>query len=333
MEVINVCDFPTEWNWLKEEFKPLNLNSLNFSSQSIQSPSFLPKRDSYNRAAIALKAVIALRKKNAILVSHGPRPTFYSAKIAKLLSPETPHLSFSFNFTDLPTGYQHKSMAKAFKQPTKFVTYSTDERKLYADYFDIPIELIDMQYWSVHEPKIDLVSPPVEAGHYICALGSQARDYKTLFLAMKKLKHIRLVVVATEENLKGLEVPSNVKVYSNIPLSKAHNILTHSQFMVLPLRSSFVPCGHVTIVSAMFHKKAIIVTDSSGVYDYIQDEETGLFYEAQNVDDLYQKITYMWEDKSRLDTLCEASYQFAKKNCTEKTVINYFSNFIDSVKL
>ena len=107
MEVINVCDFPIEWNWFKEEFKSLNLNSLNYTSQSIQSPSFIPKRDSYNRAAIALKAVLVSRKQQSILVSHGPRPIYYGANMARFLSPEMPHLSSSFNFTDLPTGFQH----------------------------------------------------------------------------------------------------------------------------------------------------------------------------------------------------------------------------------
>ncbi len=331
MKVINVSDFSSDWCWLKEELEPLNLNSVHYSSQSIHSPSFLPKRQSINRAAIALKATLACNN-SSVLVSHSPRPTYYCSKFAKFLSPETPHLAYSFNFTDLPTGFQRKSMAKAYKQPTRFVTFSTDERKLYADYFDLPIDRIDMQYWSVNEPKIDLDSPPVETGDYICALGSQARDYKTLFLAMKKLKNIRLVVVATEDNVKGLEIPPNVTVYSNIPFSKALNILTHSQFMVLPLRDSVVPCGHGSIVSAMFHKKAIIITDSSGVYDYIKNDETGLFYEAQNETDLSQKIAYMWEDKSRLNKLSEASYQFAKTNCTEKTAVEYFSNFLNSIK-
>ncbi|MFW5432524.1 MAG: glycosyltransferase family 4 protein [Methylophilaceae bacterium] len=332
MKIINVSDFPVEWCWLKKELKVLNLESVHYGSRSIKSPKLSPKRDSINRAVNAFKAVRETKRSPSILVSHAPRSTYYCSNWAKRLSPDTPHLAYSFNFTDLPTGFQRKSMAKAFKQPTRFVTFSTDERKLYADYFDMPIELIDMQYWSVNAPTIDLDSPPVETGDYICALGSQARDYKTLLLAMKKLKHIKLVVVATEENMKGLEVPENVTVYSNIPYAKAFNILTHSQFMVLPLRDSVVPCGHGSIVSAMFHKKAIIITDSSGVYDYIKNEETGLFYEALNADDLSQKIAYMWEDPIRLKKLSDASYQFAHDNCSERAAVDYFSNFLETIK-
>lgn len=331
MKIINVSDFAPEWCWLKEELKPLRLDSVHYSSQSIKSPSLLPKRDSFNRAAIALKATKAVKNSTSILVSHGPRPAYYCSNFAKKIASDTPHLAYSFNFTNLPTGFQRKAMAKAFKHPTRFVTFSTDERQLYADYFDMPIELIDMQYWSINAPTIDIKSQPVESGDYICALGSQARDYKTLLLAMKKLKHIKLVVVATEENLKDLEVPENVTVYSNIPYDKAMNILTHSQFMVLPLRDSVVPCGHGSIVAAMFYKKAIIITDSSGVYDYIKNEETGLFYEALNADDLAQKIAYMWEDPVKLKKLSDASYQFAHDHCSEKAAVDYFSNFLSSL--
>jgi len=331
MKVINISGDQPEWAWIQEELKKLGHESVHYSDRSIQSPSFTPKRDSFNRAVTALRAVKAAVKEPSIVVSHMPRPSYYYAKWAKKLAPDTPHLAYSFNFTDLPTGVQRKSMAKAFQQPTKFVTFSNDERQLYADYFDIPLELIEMQYWAVNPSVIDTKSVPVEQGDYICALGSQARDYKTLFQAMKKLKHIRLVVVATKENLKGLEVPENVTVHTNIPFPKALNILTHSQFMVLPLRDSVVPCGHGSIVSAMFHKKAIIITDSSGVYDYIQGDENGLFYEALNINDLVYQISSLWEDQAKLKRLTQASYDFAMKNCTEQAAVNCFNNFLEYV--
>jgi len=332
MKIVNLSDFDSEWCWLKEEFKEHDQQWSHYSSQSIKLPNFLPKKDSIRRYRAAKNAAIEAKDSPSILISHGPRPTFYGANAIKKYSPETPFLAYSFNFTDLPTGYQRKSMAKAFQQPTRFITYSTDERELYADYFDIPIEKIDMHFWSVHPPKIDFNEPKVETGKYICALGSQARDYKALMLAMKKLKHIRLVVVATEENMAGLEIPPNVTVYSNIPYAKALNILLHSEFMVLPLRDSLVPCGHSSIVNAMFYKKAIIITDSSGVYDYVKNNETGLFYEALNAEDLYQKISQMWEDKAKLKVLSDASYRFAHDNCTEKAAVNYFTNFLSSIK-
>ncbi len=329
MHIINVSDLTTQWNWLRDEFKHTNDEWHHYSSLAVNLPAFLPKKDSIARVIAAGKAVNLARKKPSILVSHGPRPALYAGNLAKMLCPETPHLVYSFNLTDLPSGKQHSLMTRAFQHPTKFVSYSNVERKLYADYFDIPIEKIDMLHWAVHAPKVDLTEAPVESGRYICALGSQGRDYATLIAAMKKLPNIKLVLVASPDSIADLTIPDNVKVHTNILLAQAHNILAHSAFMVLPLRDSQVPCGHVTIVSAMFFNKAIVVTNSLGVQDYIFDDKTGLFCEPKNADDLSEKIKTLWDDSVKNAQLGEAGLAFAQANCTEKTAINYFADFIN----
>ncbi len=329
MQIINVSDLTTQWNWLRDEFKYTDDEWHHYSSLAVNLPAFLAKKDSIARVIAAGKAVNLARKKPSILVSHGPRPALYAGNLAKMLCPETPHLVYSFNLTDLPSGKQHSLMSRAFQQPTKFVSYSNLERKLYADYFDIPIEKIDMLHWAVHAPKVDLAEAPIVSGRYICALGSQGRDYATLIAAMKKLPHIKLVLVASPDSIANLTIPDNVKVHTNIPLAQARNLLAHSAFMVLPLRDSQVPCGHVTIVSAMFFNKAIVVTNSLGVHDYIFDDKTGLFCEPKNADDLSEKIKMLWDDAAKNAQLSEAGLAFAQANCTEKTAINYFADFLN----
>ncbi|OQW69588.1 MAG: hypothetical protein BVN34_04575 [Proteobacteria bacterium ST_bin12] len=92
---------------------------------------------------------------------------------------------------------------------------------------------------------------------------------------------------------------------------------------------SQVPCGHVTIVSTMFFNKAIVVTNSLGVQDYIFDDKTGLFCEPKNADDLSEKIEMLWDDSIKNTQLSEAGFAFAQANCTEKTAINYFADFLN----
>ncbi len=328
MHIINLSDLTTHWNWLRDEFKHTDDEWHHYSSLAVNLPSLLPKKDSIARSIAAVKAVNMARKHSSVLVSHGPRPALYAGNLAKIASPETPHLVYSFNFTDLPNGKQRSLMTKAFQHPSKFATYSSVERKLYADYFDIPIEKIDMLHWAVHAPKVDLTEAPIEHGRYICALGSQGRDYATLFAAMKKLPHIRLVLVANADSIDNLSIPDNVKIYTNIPLIQAQNILAHCELMVLPLRDNQVPCGHVTIVSAMFFNKAIVVTNSLGVQDYIFDDKTGLFCEPKNADDLSEKIKSLWEDSTKNSRLSAAGLAFAHEHCTEKTAVSYFADFL-----
>ena len=331
MNIVNLSDFDPDWCWLKSEFNAHRWRHI--TSKKVQIPQFIPKQLAVKRFIAARQAAIAAQTQASILVAHGPMPTAFGAKQAKRRCPETPFLAYAFNFTDLPKDSVRRLIAKHYQHPSKLVTFSNVERKLYADYFDIPIEKIDMLHWAVHAPKIDLTSTdltsaPIQTGDYICALGSQARDYATLFAAMHALPHIKLVVVASKESIQHLATPTNVIVRAHIPLADAQNILAHSQFTVLPLRDSRVPCGHVTIVSAMFFQKAIIVTNSAGIYDYIQNEHTGLFTAPQDAQDLARKIAELWEDKAKTKALSQAGFAFANAHCTEKTVVNYFEDFL-----
>ena len=330
MKIINLSDFSTQWNWLAREYNNPNLSWEHISIQSYPPPNWLPRGQSLARLRAAWHAFNKANQGNSLLVSHGPRPALYSSAIASYRNHQLPHLVYSFNFTQLPTGIQHRLMAKAYQQPQKFVTYSTAERQLYANYFGIPIDRIDMIHWSVHRPEIDRGAPRLIEGDYVCALGSQGRDFQTLFAALKLLPSVRLIVVTHAEYLKGLEIPDNVTVLTNIPLTQAHNILLHSRLMIVPLRNNEVPCGHVTIVSGMFFGKPMVVTDSSGVHDYIEDGRTGLYCEAGNPNDMARKVDMLLSSKQLSDSLANCGLAFAEENCTEKTVLNYFNRYLSS---
>lgn len=331
MKIINLSDFSTQWNWLASEYTDTHLTWEHVSTQAVHPPHWLPKRQSLQRLGAAWQAIRKASASQGLLVSHGPRLAFYGSAIASLRNRQLPHLAYSFNFTALPKGMQHKLMVKAYQQPQRFVTYSTAEKQLYAQHFDIPIERIDMIHWSVHRPTLDFESAPIIQGDYICALGSQGRDFATLFAAMRLLPSVQLVVVTHPQYLAGLSIPDNARVLSNIPLKQAHNVLRHSRLMVVPLRDNEVPCGHVTIVSGMFFSKPMVVTDSRGVHDYIENDQTGLFCEAKNPSDMANKIEALLSDENQSATLARNSLAFAERFCTERTAINYFNNFLTSL--
>ncbi|MDB5812508.1 MAG: hypothetical protein JWN94_4630, partial [Betaproteobacteria bacterium] len=240
------------------------------------------------------------------------------------------HLAFSFNFTDLPAGLQRTVMTRAFRRIERFVVYSNLEKDLYARFFDLPPERFDMIHWGVQCPTVKSDVPPLEAGHYICAIGSQARDYPTLLAAMNRLRGLRLVIVANAGQLAGLEIPPNVTVHTNIPLNDAINILNYSRFMVLPLRDNVVPCGHVTIVSAMHLGKAIVATGSAGLLDYLQPGVNGYACEARDAGALAHAIRDLYESPETAVRLGRAGQLFAREYCVEERVVEYFQRFLAS---
>ncbi len=327
-QIINLSDLPANWNWLSKAFPQSNLTWQHFSSQAVNIPKFIPKQASISRMLSARNSITHAKKQPSILVSHAPRPTYYGAKLAASSLPDLPHLSVSFTFTSLPTGMQHKLMSKAYQQVDRFLCYSTMEKKLYADYFDLDQSKFDMIHWPIKAPVLAEAGEPLEQGKYICAIGSQGRDYAVLLKAMERLPNIKLVIVVTPENIAGLNIPDNVKVYTNIPLSDCNNIVHHSQFMVLPLIHDKTPCGHGSIVSAMFHQKAILITDAITVKDYIEQDETGRFFTHQDDVALSEEIEKLWASPDDIQRLAQNGHRFAHANCTEQVAVDYFTNYL-----
>lgn len=328
LQLINLSELSPEWNWLHEEVKEPELVWKHYSAQACNIPRMVPKKKALRCLRSAYRSVQASKQRQSLLISHGPRPTFYGASLASMHHANLPHLAMSFTFTELPTGIKRKLMGRYYQQVDRFVSYSTMEKKLYADYFDLDESKFDMIHWPVHAPKLGAVGERLVSGNYICAIGSQGRDYKVLFSAMKKLKHIKLVVVVEPENITGLEVPDNVTVYTNIPFADCSNIVHYSQFMVLPLIHDQVPCGHSSLVSAMFYKKAILITDAVTVRDYIVHDETGRFFAHQDDTALSREIEQLWESPADIRRLAENGHHFAHTHCTERTAVDYLRNYL-----
>lgn len=274
------------------------------------------------------QAVLALKQHDAaLLFTHEPAISFWCALWMELLGIDVEHIAYSFNFPQLPRGAKHRLMRAVFGKISRFVVYSSLEKQLYRDYFQIPPERIDICRWSVARPSC-APETPLETGDYICAIGGNARDYPSLTTAMKQLPDIPLVLVARPHNLNGLEIPPNATVRVNIPKSHANNILEHSRFMVLPLSGSEVPCGHVTLVAAMHLGKAFIVTNSHGVRDYVFDGCNALTCEPFAPESLARTIRRLWNDPQLCRQLGANGRRFATEHCSEASARQYLQHLL-----
>lgn len=325
-QIVNLSWQRSDWNWLAHAFPQYRW--LHRTCWGHPLPLWVPRHALWVRMHAAIQAASDCRGTPSVLVSHGPIPASYGATAAARLCPETPHLVYAFNFTELPTGLRHRWMRLAFKSVDKFTVFSSMERQLYARHFDLPIERFDMLPWSARPLAVDRQAPALVQGDYICAIGSQGRDYRVLLQAMARLPGIRLVLVAHPENLQGCEIPGNVSVRTRIPLADVSNILAHSRFMALPLRDNEVPCGHVTIVSALHEGKAVLATNSSGVHDYITHGQTGWLCDANDPAVWAEQIQALWEQPERTHALGQQGQAFAKQHCDEASAVRYFQQVL-----
>jgi glycosyltransferase involved in cell wall biosynthesis len=145
---------------------------------------------------------------------------------------------------------------------------------------------------------------------------------------MRRLPKLKLVVVARPENLVGLDVPDNVVVHKNIPLSQVWNIIAHAKLMVLPARDAEVPCGHGTLLIAMKLDTPSILTESMAMTDYITPEETGLVCPPANPAAMAETIERLWDDGKLASSIVRTARKFAAEECSEQRTINYFRDYL-----
>jgi glycosyltransferase involved in cell wall biosynthesis len=332
LQIVNVSEMKPPWNWLEPRFLSEQL-SWKCCSSYRRGDEFpiIGVKLSRARAALEARGLIAKHPGQSLIVSHGPRAALYSEMLSRGSS-RAAHLVFSFNFTDLPAGARRSLIGRYLQRADRLVVASTAERDLYSKYFEIEGSRIDFLPWSIRPPLEELARPArYSEGPYICAIGSQARDYETLLESMRRIPAISLILVGSPDSIPDVPIPENVKVVTNIPMSDAMNILAHSRFMVLPLRSSTVPCGHVTAVSAMHMGKAILATDSSGLSDYLIHGKNAELVAPKDSKLLSIGIERLFNDSALCETLGNEASNFANQYCTEDRAVLYFQAYLQSI--
>lgn len=314
------------WRWIGPALQP-EQNALevhdcvpvNAMERRIRRP-YLP------RYRASIRAALAARSPGAVVVSHGPLMTLWTALAMQLVGSRAPHLAFAFNFTNLPRGPRLRLMRHAFRRVDRFVVPSTLERELYSGTFGLPPERFDVLLWGIRKPEVPSGEPPFvrDAPYgYVCALGGEGRDYATLFDAARLAPEIPIVCIGRPSSFAGLTPPANVRTHVNVPPSVAWNVLAHSRFCVVPLRDAEVPCGHVTLVAAMHHAKALVVTNSRGVADYVKDGENALLVPPGRPKELASGLQTLWHDHALSERLGERGNSLVKSFATEDATVDY----------
>jgi glycosyltransferase involved in cell wall biosynthesis len=328
MQIINHSELPCNWNWLEKKFNDHQLRWLHASTQAWPGMTSLPASTTLKRLRTAWLALSYAKKQPSLLVSHGPRPALYASKLAFGRLKNTPHLAFSFNFTELPAPRRQAMMAQAFQSIDRFTVFSSMEKQLYSHVFDLDPNRIDVLHWAVEPFKKSQLIKPVQDPHYICAVGSQGRDYRVLMTVMSQLPQCRLHLVAYPDNLVNLKIPENVTIHQNVPFEFAAALVAHADAMVLPLRGSEVPCGHVTAVMAMHLGVPVIATDSIGLHDYLRQNDTAVLFPTGDDNALKQCLESFLDDPTHFQSCADRAFTFAQKYCIEERTIEYFQKYM-----
>lgn len=232
-----------------------------------------------SRYRAAAQAVLAAGK-DCFVISHLPLMTAAVAHLLRVRGRRVPHLGFAFNFTKLPGGRRHAYLRNALSRVDQLTVFSSYEKTLYAEHFDIDPSRFVPVIWTQGappvqaEPGIDLKTP------YLCAIGGEGRDFALLIETAKRLEPgITMVIIARPHSLAGLSIPDNVTVLANIPLARTWRIAQDSMGVLVPLLDRDTCCGHITVVSAKLLGLPLVTTWAHATWEYVRHRPASLVCE------------------------------------------------------
>lgn len=176
-----------------------------------------------------------------------------------------------------------------------FIVISKSEIEAYHKYWGISKERMTHIPFKVNSSEL-LSKMETDEGDFIYSGGNSLRDYETLFEAVTGLD-IPVKIVTTLD-FGTNTVPDNINIIKNSwTFSEFYTPCTKARFAVFPIKSGYIrSAGQGSYLGAMFLGKAVIVSDTPGVRDVIDDGVNGLVVPPSDAKMLREKILALWED-------------------------------------
>ena len=252
-------------------------------------------------------------------------------KIYAMFGFRTPeHLVISIGAASWPRQFQ--SLVGMLMRDNTFVCFTYAERNILMSQFGlewvyfVPFG-IDVNYWA----------PSGHHEEYVFSGGMTARDYSTLFSAVRSI-NFRFVIAAGKDPIKGKigfrreEIPPNVEVYYDVPISKFRQLLSNCLFVVLPLRQTIYSAGHTVLVQAFACGKAVICSKVVGTIDYLEEGKTGIFVRPGDSQALGEMIRFLLNHRDICDVVGTNARILAYEKFNEVALANSFSAIVRQIE-
>ena len=158
---------------------------------------------------------------------------------------------------------------------------------------------------------------------YIFSGGMSSRDYPTFVSAAEKINARFVIIVGKDAitrktGLENLIVPPNIEIYYGLPYDQFLRMLVESKLVVIPLKDVHYACGQTVLLQAFAAGKAVIVTKSAGIWDYVEDKKTALFVNPENSEQLMTAIKSLLNNEELRKYLGQNAQRVAETKFTAK---------------
>jgi glycosyltransferase involved in cell wall biosynthesis len=178
----------------------------------------------------------------------------------------------------------------AAQRPDFLLTNSEEVKKRIKKFYGRDAKVIYPPVEINYSKHIQDIAVPIEEKDFYIAVGRLVA-YKNFDLLIKAFNTagLPLVIVGTgveEEKLKALAGP-NIKFTGKVSDDVKHALLERSLGLIYPVKDE--DFGIVPI-EAMAHGKPVLAHRSGGALETVTENETGMFFDKLEVDELIEKI-------------------------------------------
>lgn len=163
-----------------------------------------------------------------------------------------------------------------------------------------PAEKVHLIHYSVDQQFYMNSNNHYPKSNMVMSIGEpRSRDYRSLVEASKGLP-ISMEIAASghwyareKSAMMPESLPSNVSIVKHLPKRELRDMYESANFVVLPIQDVVFSAGATAILESSSMEKAVIVTRSRGIEDYVIDGETGIVVEPGDVKGLREAMEFL----------------------------------------
>ena len=273
------------------------------------------------------------RKKYDLIIVHGSVRNFVLIGFLKyLFGFHRPNLAvFDIGcFGRIKGGLRLRILKKVARAIDCVIYHATEQEKYYTTYLPQLRTRYHFIPLGIHPYKKTCQWDESSKSSFIIALGqhdNRYRDWKTLVNFWKKLvtkeNEYRLIIVGRKrlywDDIGDFESLPLAEAKDYMPVIELTPLVEKARFAILPLCERGHAHGQLTLLYLMSLGKAVIVSDTIGIKDYIRDGGTGIFYKTGNSDDLLEKVMYLLKNPEEIERIGRNAYDAIREQFNEKT--------------
>jgi hypothetical protein len=186
-----------------------------------------------------------------------------------------------------------------------FCVLSSWEAERFPSKWEVPADRVRFTPFCFTLPEPELNLPVSDAGGVFVGGGLRRgrrrdplRDYRAVIDAASRVN--APITIASNE-LDSVTMPPNIRA-GPVSRERFTELLREAGVIVVPLRAGVDrSAGQQTYLNAMALGKPVIVTDTPGVRDYIDDRDTGLIVPPGDAEALAGAITWVLDPDNRAE--------------------------------